>query len=203
MPSPLFVALEAHIANLHDDLLTLGVDYDKLSRSDLTRAVGFRVLASAAVEEYVEDRCRQVAELGADRFLNNQPTRTGRALVVWYLARGPRGAFPLKDAEHIPQLDLVNGARTAYLQSVSRTHGISEKDLSGHIWPLGARDHDVDTVLFDILESWSTQRDRAVHVRLKRVREETTPDGEWKIVSDLLPLLGTLDEGLEEVLTSY
>lgn len=204
MASPLYLALEGHLVNLRDHLLTLGIDYNQLTPGQLTRSLAFRVLASAAVEQFVEERCSQIANEGMQRFLANQPTRTGPALVVWFQARKPRGPLPLKEVEHIPDAAIVAAASTAYSQSVLQTHGIGPKDLQGHIWPLGLRNGDVDPILFDFLDAWSTQRDRTVHTRVTKVRAETTPDREWaRVHNEIMPLLRELDERLDEVVTSF
>ncbi len=203
MPSPLFVGLSGHLDNLKEDLLDLHVQFEGLGRAHLTRALAFRLLSSAAVEEYVEQRCTALAIEGAGRFLSGRPTRTGQALVLWFRAAKTRGPLALSISEHLPQPKLVEDACNAYVSSVKNTHGMSGKDLSNLAWPLGCQDRDIDELLLGLLDSWSIERNRTAHARLHKIRAETTPQGEWDLVrNQILPLLLQLDDRLEEVLTT-
>jgi hypothetical protein len=184
-------------------LIVTGKEWDVYTDSDHDQALGFRVLASATIEDYIERRCLETAAKGADRFLKAQPTRTGRALLVWYTVRHSIDPIPLRDVEHIPDADSMKRSLEAYEKSVRSSHGIAGAALRKLILPLGVEATDLAPELFDKLESWAASRGAAAHVRVNRVREMTTPEADWARVADLLGLLAELDDSLTRVCENF
>lgn len=174
------------------------------TRADHDKALGFRALASAHVEDYVEKLCSDVAKKGADRFLANQPTRTGRALLVWHGTRKKqRWAIPLRSSECIPDRSKVEAAAAAYAASVKATHGISGQDARDLVIPLGVQDADLDEQLFDRMDQLAVSRQQAVHVTVNRVKTMTEPIAEWNSVQQVMAGLLRLDDALLNALENF
>jgi hypothetical protein len=166
-------------------------------------ALAFRLLASAAIEQYVEDRCLSAAQQGIDRLLQSKPTRTGYALTVWYLLRKDRGeAVPLAVQEIPVSKDTAAKALTSFEATIKASHGIDGKDLKSLIMPLGLRDGEVDSVLVTALDDLSTKRNRASHRRVNRAKTMSEPVAEWNTINQVLKLLATLDDSISAALTA-
>ncbi len=189
MASPLLVALEAQLTNLKSFFIVEREDYFLYTSEDHAKALSFRLLCSASIEDYVEKRCLEIAKLGSLRVSRGQPTATGRALITWSVVRGSSRGFPIHADDVLDCLDLAEQALNAYSQSVKSTHGMSGKDLRGLVYPLGLRDHQVPTILTDLLNSLSRARDPASHVYVNRAKSMVEPVEEWRLVAQLLPHL--------------
>lgn len=200
MPSPLFVGLSNVLARLRTSLIVGGPDYTAFSDADQDRALGYRLLASAAIEDFVEQRGREAASEGAARFLKSQPTRAGRALVAWHVAKTSSAEIPVKPSDFIPQLELVNSASTAYGQMASSTHGMSSKDARKLLFPVGLVPDSTVEGLFDRLDQLSGGRNVAAHVRVNRARSLQPPDVEASLVESILAGLEHVDDLIERAI---
>jgi hypothetical protein len=199
MPSPLLVSFQSKLAQLKSSLIVERAD-DQYQADDYDRALGFRVLASAHLEGFVESRCTQIAQAGAERFLSGKPTRVGRALVIWHsVHKGARAPIPLTSAECLPDRARVTQAVNAYRDSVKHSHGISGKDLRLLVLPLGLEEAHVDDTLIASLQSLADKRQRAAHVPVG-ARAMSQPIAEYNDVANLMPQLIQLDDYLQYVL---
>lgn len=203
MTSPLLASCRTGLEQLKASLI---IQRDDISytREDHDKALGFRVLASAHIEDYVEKRCTEVAARGVERFLNGKPTRTGRALLVWYSVHNrARLAIPLRESECVPRKDRLDSAHAAYLASVKATHGMSGQDARALVIPLGVEESDLDERLFDQMDSLAQIRQKAAHVIVKRAKTMTEPIKEWTDVEDVLVGLAGLDDALQRALDGF
>lgn len=204
MPSKELVACTQGLSQLRTALIVEKTDVGDYTREDHDMALGFRVLASAQVEDYVEKRCSDAARQGVDRFLTGQPTRTGRALLIWHGTRKKqRYAIPLRDSECVPDRDKVEASLAAYLASVKATHGISGQDARDLVIPLGVMEVDLDDQLFDRLDQLALVRQKAAHVTVNRVKTMTEPIAEWREVDAVLAGLSALDDAIQAAVDSF
>ncbi|WP_145926827.1 hypothetical protein [Amycolatopsis orientalis] len=199
MPSPLFVSLRGSLDSLRKDLIVSGKAYYAYTSGDHARALGFRVLASAHLEDYAEQRCAAVAKAGIQRLKRQQPTRTGVCLMTWYFVREEDEPIPL-DVSEFNFDDKLDSALSKYERMVSKKHGISASNLRNLVVPLGVREADLDEHLFNLLQDLAVSRGAAAHIKVNRAKQMQEPEQEWKKVSAVLPLLEKLDEGLDAVL---
>lgn len=202
MASSLFISLEHNLRNLQDALIT-DVPALTAAKEDFTRALGFRVLASAHLEYFVEQRCSQVAQQGVDRFRLGKPTRTGRALLIWYGTRKKqRWSIPLSVNECVADGAKLDEALKAYLDTVKNTHGMSGSDFQDLVIPLGLLDSDIDYMLVQRLTDLALKRQRAAHVALVGVKGRVAPMGEWTEVENIVADLKQVDTALETAVLS-
>jgi len=203
MRSPLFVSLESQLHTLKGYFIVVRPDYPEYTPEDHAKALSFRLLCSAALEDYVEKRCLEIASIGATRIERGQPTSTGRALITWNIVRHNARGYPIQQDDVLHNLDLIQVAHTAYKQSVRTSHGVSGKDLRMLVYPLGLRDHHVPTILTDLLDSLSKARDPASHVYVNRAKTMAEPIAEWRLVEQLLEPLRQMDEDLGIVAENF
>ncbi len=203
MASRLFVSLVHSLEDLRGDLIATGKEYDQYTAAEHRRALAFRVLASAHLEDYAERRCKEAAEAGMQRLQRAQPTRTGRSLLAWFVVNGDgtRGAIPLDAAEYIGDARMAT-ALDSFAASVSKSHGVSGRKLRSMVVRLGVQDHDLDDQLFDALDALANSRNVASHARVNRAKGMTEPSQEWTAVAALLPLLEALDAALSAAVAS-
>jgi len=182
---------------LKANLIVTGKEYDQYTPSEHDMALAFRVLASAHLEDYAEQRCREVARAGIERLQRSQPSRAGRGVVNWFVVtgNGQRGATPL-DPQDFTSAERLKEALNAYVKSVASTHGIGGRNLRHLVVRLGVYEADLDQQLFDALDALAASRGQAAHLRVRRARSMTEPEVEWKTVEGVLPLLEQLDEAL-------
>jgi hypothetical protein len=167
------------------------------------KALAFRLLASAAIEDYVEKRCVEVAKLGCDRFKKGQPSSTGRAIVTWSTVRTYSRSFPIHEGDVLELIDVADEALKSYLQSVKSTHGMSGRDLTSLVYPLGLRQRQVPPQLVESLNALSTSRDPASHVYVNRAKSMVEPIEEWRTVDQVMKPLAQLDDDLSLVVMTH
>ena len=196
MPSPLFVSLQQTLNNLRRDLIVDGKEYSAYTSAEHSSALGFRVLASAHIEDYAEKRCVEIARTGILRLKRGQPTRTGQSLITWYSARNELHPIPLAVTE-IAIDDKVDTALKTYENMASKKHGISASNLRNLVVPLGVREEDLNDQLFNLLSAAAVKRGAAAHIKVNRAKTMSEPIEEWKDVSPILKLLEQLDGRLD------
>jgi hypothetical protein len=184
-------------------LIVAQKEYDEYTDADLTMALGYRLLASAAIEGFAETMCLDVARIGRDRALKNQPTRAGRALAQWHMARKRQFSFPLRDSELIVDAQMVRTAFGAYEDTVKASHGISGKRLRELIVPIGAESEHLVLPVFDKLDELADARNRAAHLRVLRMKNVVQPFVEKDRLEDLIHLLSPLEAALRVAANTF
>ncbi|MDU0313183.1 hypothetical protein RKE38_05745 [Phycicoccus sp. M110.8] len=167
------------------------------------KAIAFRILSSAAMEEYVEERCKQAARDGMERLKKGLPTSTGRALVIWGVSRNTPGVIPIHEADVGSYFSEYDSILDSYLTSVSGSHGLNSKDLARLVNPVGLRQHQVPSGLADKVQSLADRRDPVVHVSITRARSHFAPSVEVKQVEDIVGLLEQLDDALQVAVETF
>jgi predicted transcriptional regulator len=202
MSSPQLVKLQEKVDQYAALFITCPDDLSA-SNDDYIMALAFRILASAAIEEYVEERCKAAARQGMDRLQRGQTTTTGRALVTWAVSRGNPGCIPVHPddiSENYAEYGII---LKGYIDSVSNSHGVNRRDLKALIHPVGVRAHQVPVGLLDRLQTLADRRDPVVHTAAKKAVDRIGPSVEKKQVFDILKLLAQLDNCLDRVVTDY
>lgn len=199
MASPLFISLGHTLTALRSQLIVQGKDYNQYTPADHAMALGFRVLASAHMENYAERRCLEVASAGVARLQKHLPTRAGQALVLSHLVRKEQ-LVPLGIAE-CPTDHRAIEALQAYRSTIEGSHGVSGRKLRQLVVRLGLQDADMDQQLFDNLDALAQARGAAAHIRVNRAKDMREPEAEWTDLAPTIPLLEALDDALEAALT--
>lgn len=202
MASPRFASLQQHVTNYQSAFIADKDDLDA-TNSDHLRAIAFRILASAAIEEFVEEICKAAAQEGINLLKRGEPTTTGYALVTWAVSRETPGVIPVHSddiRDHFAQYDQI---LKQYLDSVASTHGVSGRDFRKLVFPVGVRDHQVPNGLLDRLQSLADRRDPVVHTSSSGAQQRLGPSVELKQISDIVVLLERLDEAVKVASQTY
>lgn len=202
MPSTLYVGLQQRIGDYERYFLSDKDDLD-CETEDFIKAVAFRVLCSALLEEYVEQRCKEIAATGIDRLSKGQSTSTGRSLVVWWVSRNIPDHIPI----HVEDVDgyFANYQEVlkAYMQSVDDNHGLNAKDFRRLVNPVGLRATQLPPGLGDKLQALADRRDPTVHGAATKTVGRVGPNVLRAEIRSVCQLLAQLDAALDEVATTY
>lgn len=203
MTSPVYASLKQRMDDYRGYFVTVGDDLEATTE-DQVKAVAFRVLASAALEDFVEERCRTTAKAGVERIKRGEQSATGRALLVWFVSRNVPGCIPIHDDDTLDHFHQCDAALDAYLASVRSNHGLNAVDFQKLVNPVGLRTWHIPAELPDRLQALAEKRDPVVHVSAsKRVTRQIGPHAEIKQINDIVNLLKIVDEALTEVVSQF
>ncbi len=196
MSSPLLTSFEQRLSELEANFIVTRSDYNLYTPADFLNAVAYRLLASAALEHYVEQRCLEIASSGADRLTKSRPTSTGRALVIWarFQDRQQPRSVHIHELDAVSELSEAPAAFALYSKAVKRSHGISGDDLRALVLPLGVRESQLPLVLTSSLENLADKRNPASHAV---VRSRSEPATEVALLNQILAPLRQLDTDLQ------
>lgn len=196
MASSQLIALEQHLADFEANFIVNRAEFSDYTPQDHMNALGYRLLASAALEHYVEEVCLSAANVGIERMLKSQPTATGRSILLWHLTRKWTRPAAIHEADLLDHYDLIEPAKSAYLKHVRSNHGINGDDLRRLVFPLGLRDAQVPDVLTTSLDVLASQRNPASHTYQNRAKSMTEPAEEVRLIAQILAPLRQLDADL-------
>ena len=206
MASPLLVAFEKQLADLEKCFIVRRQDYNQYTPEDHLKALAYRLLASAALESFIESRCVEIAKAGCERIQKSQPSATGRALIVWSLTQdrwAPSVPVPIHEDDPLHGSMLATKALDTYQKSVKKSHGINGDDLQKLVFPLGLRESQVPQILTASLDSFAANRNPASHSYVKRANSQAEPIQELNIINQILPPLRQLDLDLRLVSETF
>lgn len=198
-------ALHTHVAGFEAAFIVRGKSYDQYSTQDHMGAIAYRLMSSAAIESYVEDRCRSIARAAADRLSTGKKSAAGRGLLTWHLtSRRPwKYQAPIHGEDVLNYVTEVPTALKAYNDHVRASHGISGSDLRNLVVILGIRDAQLDSRLVDSLDALADARNPASHGYQNRAKTMQEPETETVLVNQVLSDLQKLDADLERVCNDY
>lgn len=198
----MLVGLRQQIDNLAATFFDEKDDLDA-TNEDYLRAVAFRIMSSAALEQYVEEVCKAAAREGVQRLQRGQATTTGRALIVWYVSRKTPDTIPVHQDDINEHLGLVDEALNAFLNSAAANHGLNRADARNLLNPIGLRSHQLPQDLLNRLQSLSDRRDPAVHASTGKANGRLGLSVERKQVYDIVDLLEPVDAAIQSVVTQF
>lgn len=168
---------------------------------ELDRARGFRLLAHAEIEAFIEDVTFDKAKTSVSNWANRQVTsETLFCLVAHYhqgfqTDAGQQPAFP--DTSRLKVKEAIKEAVTAALKQYrtlqDNNHGVKEENLLRLILPVGVRRDDLEPLWITNLNEFGKKRGDVAH-RSVGVQQQIDPRTEWQVVTDLLDGLKKLDD---------
>lgn len=197
MASARFRALERRLKKLRQRFLPAAFsptgDYDE---KELDHARGYRLLAHAEIEAFIEDRCREIANSTVKKFrLDRRP----RAVLLNILSFHPReqlGKEKLKAIHGSKRNyceEAVTEANTAYNKVLAKNQGIREDNILKMLLPLGLSPAVIDTTWLNTLDTFGVNRGNTAHTSVG-TQQQIDPQDEWKTVESLLKGLEKLDD---------
>lgn len=197
------VALQGFIADYDSYFIIRRSEYSQYTPEDHSKALAFRILASAAVESYVENLCLSVAKIGCDRISKGQPSGAGRALIIWYLSRTSQRGIPIHESDFSGNVDLAGEVYSSYSSAVRSNHGIDGKAFRKLVFPVGLRDSQMPNLLVEALDAMAEKRNPASHTYVNRAKSMIEPAEEHKSVLQVMKLLNSVDADLLTISTSF
>ena len=188
MPSARFGYLTRRLAYLRQLLLppTFSPTGD-YRREDFDRARGYRLLAHAEIEAYIEDRARSVAVSALRTWLKHRrPTRVLVNLLTFQLVQQGLTKTQLKEvftrsAPHTD--DAAKAATQAFMKALSDNHGIREDNILRMLLPLGIQTPDIDPAWLSTIDSFGKSRGETAHTSMK-IQAQPDPQTELQTVSE-------------------
>jgi hypothetical protein len=164
----------------------------------LDRARGYRVLAHAEIESFIEDITLGAAKSAMAEWVRS---RKPSDLIICLLAHYHDGynvdgvdIFPLssrpKTKESIKQT--VQIALNQYISIHNDNHGVREENLMKMLLPIGVRRDDLDETWITNLNEFGKRRGEVAHKAVK-VQQQIDPLAEFNDVKSLLAGLDKLD----------
>ncbi|HMB84124.1 MAG TPA: HEPN domain-containing protein [Terriglobales bacterium] len=161
---------------------------------DLAR--GFRLLAHAEIEAYLEDRSGEVALTAVRQFMADRKPRP----VVWSLVSFQLVQEQLTD-NHLKNHyggtldrleDVVTKAHNSYKYMLLHNHGIRETNVLKMLLPIGFARTEIDTTWLSTMDSFGTNRGETAHTSYKPT-QLVDPATEKSTVDEILKGLAVLD----------
>ncbi|GJE54427.1 HEPN domain-containing protein [Methylobacterium thuringiense] len=181
-------------------------------QSIFVKALAFRVLAHAEIEEFFEERVTEIAKTAWASWKEKcHVSATAMCLIAFsgremklppdtYSAPGDnqKKIWPsLIDVNH-----RLNEAVSLFIKQISiNNHGIREKNILGMLLPVGIDHKKIDDVFLTEIDDFGQQRGKAAHTSsAKFVQQGIDPKGEYDRLLKIVSLLLPLDEELDIVL---
>jgi hypothetical protein len=171
-------------------------------------ARGYRLLAHAEIESYVEDAAREVIfKALRDWTLTQKPSKTIVAFMSCYhsswrpddtnaqdeVLRLARNRKCIADNAK----EILDAASNQYIEQLKNNHGIRTKNLQRILVPAGIDLTTLDQTWLTNIDTFGELRGRVAHNSAARVTESIDPKTEYDRVKGLLEGLKNLDEMLE------
>ncbi|MFG2403854.1 HEPN domain-containing protein [Streptomyces brevispora] len=201
MPSLRYKTLSRRISELRENLLPrtfdeLGLYSDRVYE----RTRGFRILAHAEFESYVEDRAIEVvnnAHISWKKKGNIRPCllalmshRESKMSIpdsIVDLTDRTSSKFPTLNA----RIEDAKGTYTTYAKK--KNHGIKERNLLQLLLPLGVTKDEISTSWLSTTESWASERGEIAHTSAK-MQVQINPRTELNTVREILGGFKIIDD---------
>lgn len=172
-------------------------------------ARGYRLLAHAEIEAYIEDAAKQVIMNALRAWKDTQkPSRTIVAFMSCYHSSwNPDDEEAQQEVLRLARnrkcigecaKDIINAASTQYTEQLKNNHGIRRKNLQRVLVPAGIDLGSLDQTWLTTLDDFGERRGAIAHNAAK-VTEAIDPKSEYERVSALLNGLEDLDVILQEL----
>lgn len=212
--SPRYLALRTQISTLRRHLLpkTFSPTGSYASPDRVSaHSLGFRILCVAEIENYLEDRCAEIAKTALESWrarkhfspsLQSLTVFTGIKYDSLPSYMVPK-AKDQKDWDNlVSPRKRIEKAVSEYIQFVqSENHGIREKNLITLLIPIGLDLRNLDRTLLDRMDGLGSRRGDAAHTSCaKALKIGVDPAAEKKEIDVVLKGMENLDVQLEALL---
>ena len=183
-------------------------------QEDITKTLAYRVLVHAEIEEYLEDRSRDIALAAVKAWKDrNQASKTLLALIAFsgcIMEKPPNSMSPEQPSqvgqwdEKIKLSKKIDLAMNAFNYVLNNNNGIKEENIVRLLLPIGVDCGELDTVLVADLNSYGIRRGLVAHHRFEsyRTTEQIDPKEELKKVMSLVEGMASIDGIFEQLLVS-
>ncbi len=198
MPSARFRALTQRIQQLEKRFLPrsvspTGVYSDR--QLDLVR--GYRLLAHAEIEAYLEDKARAVANNSIAMFrADGKPRHVLMSLLAFHFIQTEMSEKRIKEI-HVGSIshltDAIGQAGSSFNRMIAINHGIREVNILRLLLPVGFACTEVDAAWLSTVDSFGASRGETAHTSF-RAQQQLDPQNEKNTVAQILAGLRLIDE---------
>lgn len=203
-----FKILEARLNELRSHMLPkIFSETGDYSEKELDSARGYKLLAHAEIESFIEDISKEKVLTAISEWKNNKkPSLTLISFLASY-----HSSWNIDDEannEDIIKISkgrikkesiakIIDLAHTQYVKKVNDNHGIREKNFLTMILPIGIDEDTVDTILISNLDSFGKMRGEIAHKSRCSLTATTNPQDELNAVTNILNGLRDLDNKIK------
>jgi hypothetical protein len=166
------------------------------------RARGYRLLAHAEIESYLEDRAREVARVAVAKWQTSRKAeRVVVALVAFHHSQEPLTRIRLKELHSKNRNhaeEAIHKANQRFHRQLANNHGIKEENVLEVLLPLGMDPSDIDTVWLSTMDSFASLRGETAHTSI-RTHQPLDPKTEKGTVDQILLGLRDIDKKLSDL----
>lgn len=163
------------------------------------RAVSFRLLVHAEIEQFLEDRALELATAGLSAFKKSRvvtPVALGLvAFAGFETVKAPSklGGDSTNQRAYEDYGVLIERANRAWRYELNNNHGVKETNVLALFLPLGINPADLDSTLLADLSSYGLSRGQAAHSSSVSVAKLADPKDELQKANQLISDLRVLD----------
>ncbi|WP_438869486.1 HEPN domain-containing protein [Pseudomonas sp. L1(2025)] len=195
-----FAELSKRLVELEDHLITkefseIG-DYEEHVKD---KARGYRLLAHAEVESYLEDVVMQVADKTLAKWQESSVGSKELISVLASLKNDPDISDKRLNALKTTQ-EVVNFSFVTFKQRIVKNNGIKEKDVKALMGPIGIDIEASMPELLPLLDSFGTKRGEVAHST--SLKKEINPKDEVADVRNIYDHLERLDKSMFLIIES-
>jgi len=172
------------------------------SSRQLDRARGYRLLAHAEIESFIEDITLDAARSAISAWTHSRIVSDALLCLIAHYHEGydtdDEGLEPKFPTNSRPKVkdavkEVVDVAFRQYIQIHERNHGIREANLKRLILPIGVRLDELDQTWIVNLDAFGQRRGEIAH-KAAKVQQQIDPQAELYAVRNLILGLKALDE---------
>lgn len=201
--SPAYRALKTRIRQLNQFLLPRRTPLAGPSLRTQTRALGFRLLAHAEIEIFIEERAWEVVVSNINTWkLDGKPRSVLMALLAfcgedWETIVDEASGAAIKKMEMTLETKLHRAAMK-YFSILEGNHGVREKNVLRMLVPIGISKDQINNTWLTTIDSFAGSRGITAHT--SGSGKVVNPSDEVKIVNDIVTGLDELDRKLSALL---
>lgn len=177
----------------------------------IARARGYRVLAHAEIEHFIEQRVQEVVLHSLKEWKSSGTIRVTLVSLIAFCGRmadvPPDTLLPTDPSakkRHDEELHLelrLNCAANSFFAAAKENHGIKEKNLLRLLLPIGVSPVDIDPTWLATMNSFGERRGEAAHAsgNVGKVKHPPDPKTEFDLVVQVLKGLRDIDELLNNL----
>lgn len=172
------------------------------SDRELDRARGYRLLAHAEIEAFLEDITFQAARRSVSSWQTSKKVSDSLFCLVAHYHQGfgiegtdETAPFPASSRLKVKEAvkEVVDVAMLQYRKIHADNHGVREENLYRLVIPIGVRKGDLDPLWVTNLSEFGKRRGEVAHKTVK-VQQQLDPKSEFDAVDGLLEGLKNLDK---------
>jgi hypothetical protein len=195
MPSSRYRQLSRRINRLKRNLIPAASATGDYSERQLDKVAGFRLLAHAEIEAFLEERAKEVAIRAiTDWRATKRPGHVVACMVSHFpKMKIPQQVLDEEKAGRQSRIDFaLSAAQASYMHALTKNHGVREENVRRILFPIGVKHADIDATWLNTIDSFGINRGFVAHNAAAAIRP-IDPQTEVDTVDQILAGLGLLD----------